>query len=94
MTERLSRSQEGVARRGSRSMEKAWRVWIHPRSHSLEEVENASQYLISQKKNIEMAIQNGVGGLDPEIYDKVFMGIFHRGIPIPPELKYKDPRRN
>lgn len=94
MTERLSPSQEQTATRGSRSMERAWRVFTYPRRYSLDEVEHATGDLVSQKKNLEVSIQLNIGGIDPEIYDRIFMGIFHRDIPIPPELKYKDPRRN
>lgn len=94
MTERLTESQEKTARRGSHSMERAWRVYNRPREFSLEEVEGANAHIVQQMKNLKLAIDIGTFGIDPEVFDRVFMGIYHRGIKIPPELKYKDPKRN
>lgn len=81
MTERMTESQERVALHSSRQFEQAWRSWLRPRQHSLSEVEKACKFLVEEKKKFE-------------ILNRVFMGLYHRDVGLPPELKYKPVHRN
>ncbi len=94
MSERLLPGQIETAKRVSRNIEKAWRVFTFPRRHSFEEVKEATGYLVEQKKSVGICIDLQVGDIDPEIFDQVFMGLYHHEVNLPPELKFKDPRRN
>lgn len=94
MHEKLSRSQEQTAINASRRNEEAWRVFTHASDHTIKEVNSACRLLIDQMKNLQTLIDVQEDNIYPEIYDRVFMGIYHHGNPIPPELKYKDPHRN
>ena len=94
MRERLSPSQIETAKRASRDIEKAWRVIASRGRHSPEEVEKETRYLVEQKKSIETCIDLQVGGIDPDVYDRIFMGLYHHSVSLPPELKYKPTNLN
>ena len=93
MRERLSPEQIETAKKGSQYSEKAWRVITFRGRHSPEEVEKAARYLVEQKKNIEACVDE-VGGIDPDVYDRIFMGLYHHSVSLPPELKYKPTNLN
>ena len=94
MSERLTESQERVALHSSRQFEQAWRSWFRPRQHSLQEVEDACKFLIEEKKKFELLIEFNKDTIYAEILNRVFMGVYHHDIGVPPELKYKPVHRN
>ncbi len=94
MIERLTESEIATAKQGSRWMEEAWRVVSKPRDHSSDEVEEAREYIKGQKKNISLSIESNIGRVDPTVFNEIFLGIYHRGIHLPPELKFKPTNRN
>lgn len=94
MTERLSSRQIEIAKKGSKSMENKWRIFTYPKRYSQDKVEEAIREIKFQKSNIEFFISDMKDKTDPDIYDKIFMGIYHHSFYIPPELKYLPPNRN
>lgn len=86
MRERLSRSQEQTAINASKRNEEAWRVFTHAGDYTFKEVEAACRLLINQMKNLQILIDMNEDNNYPEIYNRIFMGIFHYGNSIPTEL--------
>ena len=94
MGERLSPRKIEIAKKGSRYIEKAWRVFTFPGRHSPEEFKEATEYLAEQKKNIEICIDLRVGGIDPDVYNRIFMGLYHHNVSLPPEPRHKPKNLN
>jgi len=87
--EALSPSQIENAKIASRKFETAWRVYTHPRRHSLGEVEEAVNFLLEQKPNYVDIIMFPSFPAEAEVVDMVYAGMFHLGLTPPPEVKYK-----
>lgn len=86
MSERLKPGEIEPAKRISRKLEDAWRIFTHPGKYKQEEVNHAHEYLSELKGKLktlmEVDMEGGKTGL--EIYDNIFMGLYHHNVRIRP----------
>ena len=93
MSERLPVS--GLAAiRSSRYMEGAWRVQTNPDNFGPRQISKSTRAINILEKKVREVIEKGEVGVDLKIFDRIYMGIYHLGIFIPPELPEGTPRRN
>ncbi len=77
-------------KQSSRQIEETWRIFTHPKDHSLTEVAEAGELLVRSKDQLFTMIQLGGSGPDTEVYNRVMLGVSHYpDFAFPPELKYK-----
>ena len=68
-------------------MARAWHVVFNREDYYHRQVLEAARYITDTKNNLRCAIAlESEGDIDPEIYDHVYMGIYHLGIPVHSEL--------
>ena len=94
MPERLPGSREEVAIRRSQYMEGAWRVRTNPQNFGPRQVSKAVSAINKQGEALKGAINKKALGIDTEAWNRIYMGIYHHDITIPPELKDGSPHRN
>jgi hypothetical protein len=77
-----------IAMDTSRRFEQAWRINTHPATHSLEEIQEVSKFVLDNWENFEEVIfcPPDPGTWPPEVYDKIFAGLFHTNIRYPIRL--------
>lgn len=66
-------------------MEHAWRVFTYPKRYSFKEAIEAAELIKKIENKLEPAIEHYVEGVDPEDLNKIFLGLYHHSITLPPD---------
>ena len=96
MSERIRPEQILGAMDKSRLFEQAWRVYSNPSDYSDEELQETNKLILDNWDNYETVIScpPDPDTWPPEVYDKIFAGLFHTNIRYPQNLKERTFREN
>ena len=96
MSEKIRPEQITAALEKSRRFEHSWRVYSHPSEYSDAELKAANKFILGNKDNFETMIScpPDPQGWEPEVFDKVFAGLFHTNIRYPKNFTERDFKEN
>lgn len=84
----MSEEQIKKARQVSADFERFWRIFSFADGASIEEIRWADEFYKANSANFKALV--GLGNLDEdEVMELVWLGLYHRGYKLPPELKFK-----